>query len=171
MDTLPVRKNIRLKEYDYSSNGLYFITICAHNRQNLFGDIVGAIHESPDNPFNILNENGFIVEKYLKEIPNRYSNLQIDCYVIMPNHIHLIIAINNERAIRESPLQPCLSKIIGYLKMNTSKHIRLLNSKTKVWQRGYYEHIIRNEKDLRETREYISNNILKWELDKYYTNN
>jgi putative transposase len=169
---LPKRKNIRLKEYDYSKNGAYFITICTHNRQYLFGEIVGAIHESPDNTPKIeLNQNGVILQSIIENLHIRYLNIQIDKYIIMPNHVHLIVALNDDRAIRESPLQgrSLISKMVGYLKMNSSKQIRLLNQNVNdVWQRSYHDHIIRNEQEYQTIWEYIDTNPLKWELDRYY---
>ena len=117
---LPKRKPTRLKGYDYSQNGAYFITICTHNRRYLFSNIVGAIHELPENK---LTEYGEFAEQIIKILPDRF-NVSIPKYVIMPNHIHLIIEINNdngERAIRESPLQhhrSVIDKMIRFLKMN-----------------------------------------------------
>ncbi len=113
------RKPTRLKNYNYSSDGAYFITICAHNRKTLFSTIVGAIHESPENK---LNTSGTTVDYYINNLENRFGII-VDKYVIMPNHIHLIAVIDNEkipRAIRESPLRKrsLISKAMGYLKMN-----------------------------------------------------
>ena len=94
--SLPQRKPTRLRNYDYNSEGAFFITICTHNRKNLFGNIVGAIHESPE--MN-LNSNGIIVDDYIRKLDSRFE-LKIDKYVIMPNHIHLVVVIE-ERAIRD----------------------------------------------------------------------
>ena len=96
INDLPKRKPTRLKNYDYNSEGAYFITICTHNRKNLFGNIVGAIHESSE--MN-LNSNGIIVDDYICKLDSRFE-LKIDKYVIMPNHIHLVVVIE-KRAIRE----------------------------------------------------------------------
>lgn len=147
--------------YDYSQSGYYFITICAHNRKNLFGEIVGAIHESPEMK---LNNNGLIIEAVINQLSKRYDTIDVDKYVIMPNHIHFIIIINNERAIHESPLQQrkrsILSQVVGYLKMNTTKQIHLLYPKMEVWQRSYHDHIIRNDEKYRQIWEYIDTNPL-----------
>ena len=97
---LPQRKPTRLRNYDYSQTGYYFITICTRNKQKILCDIVGAIHESPEIK---LNSNGIIVDKYINQLYNRFA-LKIDKYVIMPNHIHLI-GIIDERSIRESTLR------------------------------------------------------------------
>ncbi len=166
---LPKRKSTRLKGYDYSQNGAYFITICTHSRKHLFSNIVGAIHESPENK---LTQYGEFVERIIKMLPDRF-NVSIPKYVVMPNHIHLIIEINNdceERAIRESPLQyhrSVIDKMVGFLKMNVSKMIHTTDNE-KIWQRSYHDHIIRDEKDYQKIWEYINTNPLKWELDSFY---
>lgn len=170
------RRTIRLKQYDYSENGYYFVTICTQNRINIFGEI--------ENNQMVLNKNGLILKIWLLNLSNRFD-MTIDEYQIMPNHIHLIIRIvganhdspktndepgnraireSNIRAIRESPLQKKrseLSKIIGYLKMNVSKEIGL-----KIWQRNYYERIIRNEKEYLKIKEYIKSNPTMWGRDR-----
>lgn len=170
MNNLPQRKCQRLKDYDYSQNGYYFITLCTQNRMHLFGQIVGAIHESPELVHMKLCDNGIIVKSIIENLSVRFPDIHIDQYVIMPNHIHMIVVISGERAIRESPLpkRSLVSQVIGYLKMNTTKQIHGIDNKVDVWQRGYHDHIIRNEKEYLEISEYIETNCLKWELDKYY---
>ena len=167
---LPKRKPTRLKGYNYCTPGAYFITICTHNRKCLFSNIVGAIQELPENK---LTPYGEIVKSIIEDLPQRF-NIEINKYVIMPNHIHLIIVIKNDeqRAIRESPLQwhrSVISKAIGYLKMNASKLIHLTSTNKKIWQRSYHDHIIRNEIDYKRIWEYIDTNVLRWELDCFYT--
>ncbi len=173
MSELPRRKNIRLKNYDYSQAGYYFVTICTHNKSHLFGQVVGAIHESPEMAHMNLNANGIIVKSVMENLSVRFPNIFIDNYIIMPNHIHLIVVISGEGAIRESPVQKrsLLSKVIGYLKMNTAKQIHVINENINVWHRNYHDHIIRNEPEYQEIYEYIETNPLKWELDKYFTEN
>lgn len=171
MKDLPKRKCPRLKNYDYSSNGCYFITICTKDKKHLFGKYdVGAIHESPEkhakNRCIELNCFGEIVKNTIIELPKHYNEVKIENYIVMPNHIHLLISINNnidsERAIRESPLQrSLLSKVIGYLKTNSSKEIHKHNSNLCVWQRGYYDHIVRNVEDYQNCWNYIEYNVLK----------
>ncbi len=167
---LPRRKPTRLKEYDYSAPGAYFITICTHNRKNLFSNIVGAIHESPENK---LTQYGEFAEQIIKMLSDRF-NVSIPRYVIMPNHIHMIIEIHEDekRAIRESPLQchrSIIDKMVGYLKMNVSKKIHKTNNEI-IWQRSYHDHIIRGEKDYRKIWEYIDTNVIKWTDDCFYNN-
>ena len=166
---IPKRKTPRLKGYDYSQNGAYFITICTHNRKYLFSNIVGAIHELPENK---LTPYGEFAEQIIEILPDRFSVL-IPKYVIMPNHIHLIIEINNDnkkQAIRESPLQyhrSVIDKMVGFLKMNVSKKIHNTYS-DKIWQRSYHDHIIRHEKDYQNILEYIDTNVLRWKRDCFY---
>ena len=169
MLNLPKRKPARLKEYDYSTPGAYFITICTHNKKHLFSKIVGAIHESPENR---LTTYGNIVKQVIEFLPDRF-NVSISKYVIMPNHIHLIIEIKdngNKRAIRESPLQyqrSLIDKIVGYLKMNVSK--KMHNTYTdNIWQRSFHDHIIRDKYDYEKIWKYIDTNILRWKDDCFY---
>ena len=141
---LPKRKQNRLENFDYSSGGAYFITICVKDRKKILSKIVGAIHESPEIK---LTPYGKILDNHIKNLNARF-NINVDKYVIMPDHIHLIITIN-ERSIRESTLQgrSIISKAIGFLKMNTSRDIHNAGYKGNIWQRSYYDHIIRNPKD------------------------
>ena len=169
------RKDIRLKYYDYSMVGLYFITVCTLHKANLFGNI--------DNGKMIINEYGEILDQYWNEIPQHYPGVELLEYVIMPNHFHGILLFtkyignNNEvpvGAIHELPLQRNerrrmgLPRIIGRFKMQSAKKINILRNTPgqSVWQRTY-EHIIRNEKEYLKTAEYIINNPLKWMEDKY----
>ncbi len=166
---MPVRKPLRLSHYDYNTPGAYFITFCTHNRNPFLSRIVGAIHESPESQ---LTTCGRIVESVMKHIPEHLP-VTIDQYVIMPNHVHLIAVITEEetlRVIHESPLQSrtVLSKLIGYIKMNASKAIRQSYGDIAVWQRGYHDHVIRNQEDYVALAEYIQTNPLRWELDRLY---
>ncbi len=165
----PCRKRLRLQNFDYSTPGAYFITICTHNRKCTLSHIVGAIHESPETE---LTEYGKIVDDTIYNIPE-YCKVAVDKYVIMPNHIHLIIVIADDeqlRAIRESPLRgrSIVSKTIGYIKMNVSKEIRNQHGNVTVWQRGYYDHVIRDQHDYEKISEYIYENPMRWHYDKLY---
>jgi REP element-mobilizing transposase RayT len=175
------RRSIRLRDYDYSSAGAYFVTICTSGRECLLADVVdGEIR---------LNDAGLCVKTIWDSLPEKYSDVEVDSVVIMPNHIHGIIIIDettvgaihelpspstqaDERAIHESPLRDrrkmTLPKIIGYLKMNTAKRINQLrdNSGTPVWQRNYYERVIRNDHELQNMRQYIDDNPIKWAEDE-----
>lgn len=178
------RRSIRLKEYDYSLAGAYFITICTQNRECLFGKI--------ESGKMILTDQGRVILDCWCDLPNHYKNAELGELVIMPNHVHGIIVIgtNNVGAIHESPFtdsflneyeqnvnsrtliksrrKMILSKIIGRFKMVSSKHINenRFTPGIPVWQRNYYEHIIRDEKEMEHIREYIYSNPSNWENDK-----
>ena len=167
---LPQRKRLRLKNFDYSTPGAYFVTVCTHNRKCTLSRVVGAIHESPEIQ---LTEYGKIVDRLINTIP-RQSLATIDRYVIMPNHIHLVIMITDSdelRAIRESPLRgrSIISKTIGYIKMNASKEIHNRYGNEMVWQRGFHDHIIRNRNDYEKISKYIFENPIIWQYDCFYT--
>lgn len=145
---LPIRKRLRLKNYDYSKQGMYFITICVQDRIELLGKIVN------ENNMKLTNE-GNIVERNICQIEQIYKDVILDKYVIMPNHIHMIIILNKNNNIT-------ISRLIKQYKMYVSKE-----TKYSFWQKSYYEHIIRNEKEYLKISEYIKNNIRNWKQDKY----
>ena len=162
---LPKRKNTRLPEFDYNTPGVYFITVCTYNKKKILSRIVGAIHESP---VVQLTENGKIVDYYINNLEKRFG-VGVDNYVIMPNHIHLMISVD-ERAIRESPLRErsIISKVIGYLKMNVSRDMHKKGYYGEIWQRSFYDHIIRNDMDYQSIWQYIYGNPSKWLEDCFY---
>lgn len=165
---LPVRRSARLKNYDYSSPGAYFITVCTHKRKAILSHIVGEIHESPE---NILTDYGLIVKNIIESLPARFD-VSIPKYVIMPNHIHMIVQIYPEkRAVHEPPLRSersVMDKLVGFMKMNASKKIHLTGGNKTVWQRSYHDHIIRNENDYKNIWLYIDSNVRLWEKDCFY---
>ena len=139
---LPKRKATRLKNYNYSSEGAYFITICSHNRKMLFSNIVGQGLA----PATIkLSTFGKISNDEIFNLENRYKNIKIDKYVIMPNHIHAIITINNKTA-GASPC-PTLSDIVCTFKSLTTHKCHLINKNERIWQTSFHDHIIRDEED------------------------
>lgn len=148
-DNLPVRKRLRLKEFDYSKEEMYFITLCIKNRMELLGKIAETNRIE-------LTKLGNISEQYIKEIEKKYINIRIDEYVIMPNHIHLLIIINKQNEIT-------ISRIIKQYKMYVSK----ING-FSIWQKSFYEHIVRNEKEYWKIKKYIRDNIINWKQDKYF---
>lgn len=155
---LPKRKPNRLKSYDYSQNGAYFVTICTDKRRNILSRItVGEGFCAL--PKNELTYIGGEVVNCINFINNKYSSVKIDKYVVMPNHIHLIVIINSAGGHGDPPLQ----KIIGQLKSYTThKYAGVL------WQRSFHDHIIRNEEDYLGIWDYIEHNALKWEDDCFY---
>ena len=156
MPEFPIRKKIRLKDFDYSQNGCYFVTVCTKDRQPLFGESVGADIIRPN-----LSEYGKIVDTAINAIVLHYPNIIIGEYVIMPNHIHMILIISDNKNGRmlSAPTKP-LPTIIGQMKRWVSKEIGF-----SVWQKSYYEHIIRDEKDYLTKSEYIKNNPYKAKTD------
>ncbi len=172
------RHSIRLKDYDYSQPGGYYVTICVQDRQCLFGEVVNLEMQ--------VNQFGKIVKECWEEIPKKYRNVEKDVFVVMPNHVHGIIIVNdsemnddNVGAIHELPLQTnymvqrrrmLLPKIIGRFKMNSAKRINEIRNSAgaSLWQRSYYEHIIRNDEELNRIREYIINNPARWLQDEEF---
>lgn len=181
------RRSIRLKGFDYSKTGAYFVTICIWDRGCLFGDIEDGAMQ--------LNEYGRIVEnEWLKTMDVR-DNVEMDYYIVMPNHFHGILVINDvgatrwvaqgrtphERAFhtnqeraphRIAPTKTLQSNtigaIMGQFKSIVTKRINKIrdNPGGPVWQRNYYEHVIRSDEELNSIRQYITENPLKWELDE-----
>ncbi len=155
---LPNRKPTRLKGFDYSSNGYYFVTVCTQNKQKVLCDIVGeGLCALPNIKLTPIGE---IVNNAICYINDNHNDVLVDKYVIMPNHIHLIVAIKTG-GDGTPPLQ--LYDIIGRLKSFTTNQYG-----DKLWQRSFHDHIIRGEKDYREIWEYIDQNPLRWELDCFY---
>ena len=162
MDKLPRRKNIRLKNYDYSKAGYYFVTICTKDRQGLFGEIVAA-DDSVRQPVMRANKIGKIIYECWSKINEIYDNVRTDAFCLMPNHIHGIIVISEKGGQGRPPLP----KIIQGFKSVTTRMCFKYNYKA-IWQHNYYERIIRNENEYRKILQYIETNLIKWEVDKYY---
>lgn len=159
------RRSIRLKDYDYSQPGAYFVTICTNNKECLFGDVInGAIQ---------LNEMGIIAQQCWNSIPEHFPKTFLDEFIVMPNHIHGIIVINIVGAKNLLPLQHhgtsmTIGSMIRGFKIGVTKWARENAATHMPWQRNYYEHIIRSELELNKIREYIANNPLNWETDENY---
>jgi putative transposase len=168
---LPRRRQIRLLKYDYGQPGCYFVTICTQQRICQFGNVIGEEM--------ILNDAGQMVQQVWKDIANRFSNVMLDSYQIMPNHIHGIIVITQADA-DDPPVDTYvkahrvnLSGIIGQFKsITTALYITGVHQHDwpkfprKLWQRGFHDHIIRNDKELDRIREYIENNPIQWAFDR-----
>ena len=153
------RKPNRLKNYDYSYDGRYFITICTAEKQKILCRIVGA---NCVRPLEIkYTEIGKIVKENMTVLDTVYSCIKIDKYVIMPNHIHLILIINNNG---RTQFAPTVSRIIKQFKGKITKQVGF-----PIWQKSFYDHIIRDENDYLRIWEYIDTNPAKWAEDKYYT--
>ena len=151
------RKKIRLANYDYSSVGAYFITLCTKNKEhNLSRIIVGDGLPVPKNTIY-----GDVVNRYISEIKIKYPSVSVEKYVIMPNHIHMIIVISQNGT--ENP-SPTISAVMGWYKYQTTKAINNIknSSSEKFWQRSYFDHIIRGQQDYEEQWRYIDENPARW---------
>jgi putative transposase len=160
------RRSIRLREYDYRQTGAYFVTIVAHDRAALFGKIADCEMR--------LNEFGQIVEKEWQKSSVIRSEIELDVFVIMPNHIHGILNVIVEgvaapgRSPRSGPAPHSFDAFVAGFKSAVTTRINELRHTrgTQVWQRNYYEHVIRNDDELLRVREYIVNNPLDWDNDR-----
>jgi len=167
MAPLKNRTSNRLKNYDYSSQGYYFVTMCTHNQVCLFGEI--------KNNVMVLNEYGKIVQAAWEDLSNHYTDVQLDEFIVMPNHVHGIIWLIDLKTNVDvgAGLKPAptwrfgLSEIVRGFKTFSSRRINV-SRKTPgiiVWQRSFYDHIIRDEIKLNKIREYIMNNPAQWAMD------
>ncbi|MFH1245847.1 MAG: transposase, partial [Candidatus Omnitrophota bacterium] len=169
MQKIKTRRNTnRIPQYDYSTPGQYFLTICIEDRQQILGAV--------ENDKMILNDTGKIADFSWREIINHFTGIELDQHIIMPNHIHGIINIivgarsprpnndNNDTIIGRGNRAPTIGNIIAYFKYQTTKQINEFQNVPgrKIWQRNYYDHIIRNDKSLTRIREYIINNPATW---------
>jgi REP element-mobilizing transposase RayT len=154
------RKNIRLKEYDYSNGGAYFITICTKERKNIFWNDLEQLntYESPDIK---LNKYGKIVKDIWLNTEKIYEDIILDAYAIMPNHFHGIIIKENSND------KKTVGNIINIFKATVTKEIRKYDSNIEVWQRNYYEHIVR-EKESEKIQYYVLSNPYNFIDDIYY---
>lgn len=150
------RKSPRLKEYDYTKSGAYFVTFVTKNREKVLSEIVGA--GLCARPHVHLTEIGSVTESAVNYI-NNYEDYRVDKYIIMPNHVHLLIQITAEGGHGDPPLQD----VIGRLKSFVEKYYN-----GTLWQRSFYDHVIRNEDDYLNIWNYIDGNPSKWCEDKYY---
>ncbi|MBO5041860.1 MAG: transposase [Clostridia bacterium] len=160
---LPKRKSPRLKRFDYSTTGAYFITICTQNRKNILSTIVGE-----GSPLPKLSHYGEIANLWIQKLPEKYHEISVDCYVIMPNHIHLLLSVMKDDG-RGDP-SPTVDTAMGWLKYQITKEINKLRGTPgeKLLQRSFFDHIIRNQDDYYEIYKYIYENPLRWKLDKFY---
>lgn len=171
------RRSIRLQGYDYGQDGAYFVTICAHQRMCIFGDVIGdSMH---------LNDWGMMVTTEWERTAILREYVALDAFVVMPNHIHGIMMIQKHTGrgmMHHAPTEPLkrefskpaahsLPSIIGAFKSAVTRRIRRLpdGAHATIWQRNYYEHVIRNESSLNHLRKYILHNPMRWQTDSLYT--
>lgn len=166
--TLPTRKSPRLKNFDYSRGGAYFLTICTHDRKRILSTIgqketikpVGEGFALPQ-----LTQTGQIMEYWLNKISEHFQNAEIGEYVIMPNHIHMILFLEDTSG-RADP-SPTVSNVIGWLKYNVTKAVNLPKGE-KLFQRSFYDRIIRSRDEYMEICNYVALNPQNWETDELY---
>lgn len=170
------RRSIRLSGYDYSQNGAYFVTVCTQNRDCLFGAV--------EDGNMVLNSHGQIVFDVWSHLPEHYFHVQLDQFVVMPNHFHGIIVLNRDNVgagLKPAPTneivnqnQPgpakihALPEIIRGFKTFSSRQINDMRGAPgdRLWQRNYYEHVIRNESEWNRLRQYIVDNPVRWDIDR-----
>lgn len=176
------RRSLRLKGYDYSSPGAYFITICTHQRECLFGEIVDGEMQ--------LNPLGHVVRSHWLKLQTYHSHLQLDAWVVMPNHVHAILIVTHGEVgaglaenISVEPInlisKPTptghhgIPEIIRGFKTFSARRINEIRKirRVPVWQRNYYEHIIRNEESLQHIRQYVQDNAIAWQHDQLHPDN
>ncbi|MBC7260082.1 MAG: transposase [Chloroflexi bacterium] len=165
------RRAIRLRGWDYRDAGAYFVTICTHGGQPLFGDVADGTMR--------LNEYGEIVAACWRDLPRHHPHVELDAFVVMPNHVHGIIVIRGDACGRgdacvaptadgpRGPIPQSLGAIIGSFKSACTRRINEMRGTpgAPVWQRNYYDRIIRNDREWNAIREYIQNNPITWERD------
>ena len=142
------RKNPRLKEFDYASPNYYFITICTHDKKKLFGEAGKQ------------NTLGKIADEAVSQISKHFTNVTVDKYVIMPNHVHMIVILHGDTSN--------LSSIIGSYKSFVTKEIHSKGSTQKIWQVSFHDHVIRNRESYLKIWNYIDTNPIKWSEDCYF---
>ena len=168
------RKNLRLKNWNYSGNAWYFITICCAARRKLFGEVVderGVPLAQIDGRSDIhisscrveLSSEGKCCQKILESMNKQGKQIRVEEFVIMPNHVHLIVSASQGLGLSAS-----LSGFIRYLKREVISAIRKNASGAVVWQKGFYDHIIRDEADYERILKYMADNPIKWAHDKHF---
>ena len=157
----PCRKPHRLQSFDYSTPGAYFITICTKDRKCIFWETVGASIARPQTPS--LSPWGKIADTAIQHISSHYPAVSVDHYAVMPNHIHLLLQIHSDPDGRAMPA-PTISIVVQQLKGIITKQIC-----QSVWQKLFYDHVIRDQRDYDEIWKYIDGNPSKWEEDCFYS--
>ncbi len=163
---LPKRKPTRLKNFDYATVGAYFITICTEGRRKTLSHIVGG--DVLDAPKCVeLLPYGKVAEKYINQLSDFYNNVTVDQYVIMPNHIHIMLFVSGDGASRTSPptkQHSAVSQFVSTLKRFCNKEYGV-----NIWQRGFYDHVVRGREDYDKIKKYIYENPIRWYYDELYT--
>ena len=170
----PKRKRLRLPDFDYTTQGAYFVTLCTQDKKHLFqidetDKVIPEPHITHSLQMDEISMQNRIIHHWINEIHNKFQDVKVDKYVIMPNHIHLIVFLNDRHTA--CPLQDVMR---WFKTMTTNAYIKAVEKGDlerfdgKLWQRGYYDHIIRNEQDYLDIWNYIDGNPSKWFEDPYY---
>ncbi|OGQ81235.1 MAG: transposase [Deltaproteobacteria bacterium RIFCSPLOWO2_12_FULL_60_19] len=162
------RRSIRIRGYDYLQGGMYFVTICTRDRESLFGEVVdGGMR---------LNPCGEIARICWAEIPEHFPHAVLDLFVVMPNHIHGIVVVGARHAVPLQSSPECFGKpiagsiptVVRSFKSAVAKRVNALRGTPgiPVWQRNYYEHVVRDEESLNRIRQYVADNPTRWAFDR-----
>ena len=146
------RKSPRMQHYDYSTENYYFVTICTHEKKCIFGKN------------DIKSRAGAIAQRHIQKIEKHYNGAYVDKYVVMPNHVHMILVITKGGEVG-------LAQIVGQYKSGVTREVRKKQPDIQLWQRSFHDHVIRNQKQYEQIWTYIENNPHKWEEDCFYTEN
>ena len=155
---------MRLPEYDYGQPGGYFITFCTKGKAKLLGEVVGG--GVLDAPSVRLSDYGLAMERCIRNVAEQYKTISIPCFVIMPNHVHMIVEIETYEIGSSGTPTPTNQTIPALV--STIKRLTNRMAGESLWQRGYYDHVIRNHDDYLQTWHYIESNPAKWSEDIYY---
>jgi len=155
------RRSIRLKNYSYSTAGFYYVTICTENKHCLFGHVInGRMH---------LNPAGQMVDNVWSNLSHKIDNIHLDEHIVMPNHLHGIVILPDIDSPKAQSLPKVIRRFKSYTDFSYRQGMKVSNWRAfdrSLWQRNYYEHVIRNDKSLLRIQEYIANNPLKWDFDR-----
>ena len=162
MDPRPQRKPTRLPFFNYNEAGTYFLTLCAKDKRCILGRVLDGADET-QSPTMQLSRTGIIVQNQIQTMVDFYSNVKIDRFVVMPNHIHLLLSIRGDK--KETTLtNAIIPSFVSTLKRFTNKQ-----AGADLWQRSFHDHIVRNEQDYLRIWQYIDSNAAKWKMDCFYT--
>ena len=149
----PVRKSTRIPNFDYSSDHYYFITICTYDKKCIFGSI------------NNISSYGKIAADAVMDMENHHIGVKVDKFVVMPNHVHMIVVIGCTNKIQNNP---DLNQVVGAFKSAVSQKIHLLDPTVQVWQRSFHDHVIRGQTDYEKIWNYIDTNPMRWDKDCFF---
>ena len=150
---VPIRKRNRLETYDYTQNGAYFVTICTLYKRCSFG----YVRDGADEPVMVYSESGLRVEQFIRMIPTHYPSVEVSRYCVMPNHVHLLLTFGPGAS------GPSLSTVINQFKGAVTKAFG-----KPIWQKGFFDRVVRDPDEFRRIGEYIEHNPAKWKTDDYY---